>query len=51
MSTQSLRTSRVILYAASAGMGAALIAAFAGWISNGSAIFLTLAENGMSWCL
>ncbi|MCT7663733.1 hypothetical protein [Shinella kummerowiae] len=25
-------------------------AAFAGWLEHGPAIFLSLAESGMSWC-
>ena len=25
-------------------------AAFAGWMEHGTAIFLSLAETGMSWC-
>ena len=28
----------------------AATAAFAGWMEHGSAIFLSLAESGMSWC-
>ncbi|WP_313192780.1 hypothetical protein [Shinella zoogloeoides] len=28
----------------------AATAAFAGWLEHGTAIFLSLAESGMSWC-
>lgn len=28
----------------------AATAAFAGWMEHGTAIFLSLAEAGMSWC-
>ncbi|MBW9062480.1 hypothetical protein JNB71_04050 [Rhizobium herbae] len=27
-----------------------LLGAFLGWIVQGPAIFLTMAENGLSWC-
>lgn len=26
-------------------------AVFYGWVQHGSSIFLTLTENGLSWCL
>lgn len=26
-------------------------AAFAGWLEHGTAIFLSLAESGLAWCL
>ena len=33
------------------GLGVmAATAAFAGWMEHGAAIFLSLAESGMSWC-
>jgi hypothetical protein len=33
------------------GLGVmAATAAFAGWLEHGTAIFLSLAESGMSWC-
>jgi hypothetical protein len=33
------------------GLGVmAATAAFAGWLEHGPAIFLSLAESGMSWC-
>ncbi len=33
------------------GLGVmAATAAFAGWMEHGTAIFLSLAESGMSWC-
>ena len=33
------------------GLGTmAATAAFAGWLEHGTAIFLSLAESGMSWC-
>jgi hypothetical protein len=33
------------------GLGAmAATAAFAGWLEHGSAIFLAMAESGLSWC-
>ncbi|MBN9053058.1 hypothetical protein JQ506_10990 [Shinella sp. PSBB067] len=33
------------------GLGVmAATAAFAGWLEHGTAIFLALAESGMSWC-
>ena len=41
--------------AAKALLGAALFAAvsgvaFAGWLDHGAAIFLSMAETGLSWC-
>ena len=50
MTTASALTTRLYLCAGSAIAAAVLAFAFWGWIQNGSAIFLTLAETGMSWC-
>ena len=50
MTTESARPSRIPLDVGSAIAAALLAVAFIGWIQNGSAIFLTLAETGMSWC-
>ncbi len=50
MTTASVLTTRLYLCAGSAIAAAVLAFAFWGWIQNGSAIFLTLAETGMSWC-
>ncbi|MCP8893795.1 hypothetical protein KYK29_02555 [Shinella daejeonensis] len=46
----SLALLSLALLAAGAG-GALLAAAFSGWIEHGSAIFLSLAESGLAWCL
>ena len=39
----------VALFALGLGVAAAS-AVFAGWMEHGTAIFLSLAESGMSWC-
>lgn len=42
---------QTVTIAALAGGGLILlIAAFFGWIVQGPEIFLTMAENGLSWC-
>jgi hypothetical protein len=42
---------RTLMVTAIAGGGLILfLAAFLGWIVQGPEIFLTMAENGLSWC-
>ena len=43
------RTLAVVLAIAAIGLLAG--AASAGWVENGVAIFLTMAESGLAWCL
>lgn len=46
MSARPTLLSMTVLAALSAATGAA----FAAWGEHGSAMFLALAENGLSWC-
>ena len=48
-STSTSRTLAVVLAIAVIGLLAG--AASAGWAENGVAIFLTMAEGGLAWCL
>lgn len=42
--------SGLVLAAAAACLAALFALAFAGWIGQGSSIFLAMAQTGLSWC-
>ncbi|MCV9960992.1 hypothetical protein OIU34_03685 [Pararhizobium sp. BT-229] len=52
MNDDASKHPQTLLITALAGVGLLLfLAAFLGWIVQGPEIFLTMAENGLAWCM